>query len=167
MRVVAVDWSGRASGEAEYIWAASVVDGRLQDDLRNGRTREQVSDWLTGLADRGPTVVGLDFGFSFPRWWCEQSNWKTPEAVWRAAAAHAEPWLESPGAPFWGRPGVARNLETERRLRRTEQEVAGPAKSVFQIGGAGAVGTGSIRGMPMLLALAGGGVLGLAVPPSA
>jgi predicted nuclease with RNAse H fold len=39
------------------------------------------------------------------------------------------------------------------RFRRTETKDNKTAKSVFQIGGAGAVGTGSIRGMPHLHAL--------------
>ena len=47
--------------------------------------------------------------------------------------------------------------DAERTFRRTEREVprvAGIApKSVFQVGGAGAVGTGSIRGMPLLARL--------------
>jgi hypothetical protein len=48
--------------------------------------------------------------------------------------------------PFWGRPRLYRHAE------RNEDVVL--PKSVFQIGGAGAVGTGSIRGMPYLLTLA-------------
>ena len=55
--------------------------------------------------------------------------------------------------PFFGREGTAQPSQ-EQLLRRTDAEV--PAiggrspKSVFQIGGAGQVGTGSIRGMPIL-----------------
>ena len=91
-------------------------DRRLVD-LRNGRTSDELVEWLAGGDPR--TVVGLDFAFSFPRC-C---------------------------------PGVRRELPAERTLRRTDRD-AGTAKSVFQVGGAGAVGTGSIRGMPSLLALA-------------
>jgi hypothetical protein len=67
--------------------------------------------------------------------------------------------------PFWGRPGKPNPHPKDRLYRRTEREEGeGVAKSVFQIGGAGAVGTGSIRGMPHLLTLS---ALGFAVWPFA
>jgi hypothetical protein len=87
MQVVAIDWSGRERREGEHLWAAVARDGRL-DDLWNGRTREQVIAWLCELAGEGPLVAGLDFAFSFPRWWCERQGWTTAQQVWRAAAAH-------------------------------------------------------------------------------
>jgi hypothetical protein len=98
--------------------------------------------------------VGLDFAFSFPRWWCERSGWKAANDVWIAAEIEGERWLHEAAWPFWGRPGCRCELHEEERLRCSERRVRGAAKSVFQIGGAGAVGTGSIRGMPMLLRLA-------------
>ena len=57
--------------------------------------------------------------------------------------------------PCWGRPDRhCPETSPEARFRRTELEVPGTAgirpKSVFQIGGAGAVGTGSLRGMRLL-----------------
>src|SRR5207249_2523855 len=64
----------------------------------------------------------------------------------------------SSGLPFWGRKGSGKPAGQE-HFRRTELEVppVGPGairpKSVFQIGGAGAVGTGSIRGMALLARL--------------
>ena len=158
MQVIAIDWSGRATGAAEYIWAATVRDGRLCD-LRNGRAPAELADWLVARsADDGPLVIGLDFAFSFPRWWCEHAGWATAQDAWRATAADGETWLADPPWPFWGRPGMPRDLPGERGLRRTEREVGGAAKSVFQIGGAGSVGTGSIRGMPMLLRIAAAGI---------
>ncbi len=157
MQVIAIDWSGRATHAAEHIWVAIVRDGRLCD-LHNGRGPGEVTEWLLArAADDGPLVVGLDFAFSFPRWWCEQSGWTTVQDAWRASAADGEQWLADPQWPFWGRPGMPRDLPRERGLRRTEREVGGAAKSVFQIGGAGSVGTGSIRGMPTLLRLADAG----------
>jgi hypothetical protein len=66
------------------------------------------------------------------------------ESLWRAEVD-----------PFWGCPG-RRNPHPKARLyRRTERsEDSVRPKSVFQIRGAGTVGTGSIRGMPHLLTLA-------------
>jgi hypothetical protein len=70
-------------------------------------------------------------------------------------AEHGERLLAKCEYPFWGRTGKPNPHAVDRMYRRTDREPgAGATKSVFQIGGAGAVGTGSIRGMPHLLALA-------------
>src|SRR5690606_29646039 len=104
-------------------------------------------------ADRGPLVVGLDFAFSFPAWFVEGQGFSEASELW--AAMHgglAERWLQSCEPPFWGRPGKPKCGEHP-HFRRTEQDYRSrghQAKSVFQIGGAGAVGTGSLRGMPVL-----------------
>jgi hypothetical protein len=153
-RVVAVDWSGRAKRPEESIWTAEVRDGRLVD-LHNGRTGGQVVEWLGGVAEEEPrTVVGFDFAFSFPRWWCEEQGWVSGREVWAAMAKRGEALLAAGQSPFWGRPGRLNTLDAGRLYRRTDREGDGAAKSVFQIGGPGAVGTGSIRGMPHLLTLA-------------
>lgn len=153
MRFVAIDWSGKVKGAEESIWLA-VASDRSLTDLENGMTRERVIDRVISLCEEDPeTVVGFDFAFSFPRWWCEQRGWSEPRHVWSAMVAEGDGLLAGCDAPFWGRPGRQNPNALERRFRRTELEVGG-AKSVFQIGGAGAVGTGSIRGMPHLLTLA-------------
>ena len=58
--------------------------------------------------------------------------------------------------PFWGRPGRPRP-DGPAHLRRTEAALAAVGgirpKSSFQIGGAGSVGTGSVRGFPALARL--------------
>ena len=72
--------------------------------------------------------------------------------MWQLAAREGETWLSDCAPPFWGRPGRPRPSLPE-HLRRAERSlsVGGiSAKSTFQVGGAGAVGTGSIRGMPHL-----------------
>lgn len=155
MRIVAVDWSGRAKGQAESLWRAEVRDGRLIE-LRNGLDRENLVAELLGLREDGlETVIGLDFAFSFPAWWCEERGWSGGEEVWSAIAHEGEDLLEACEDPFWGRPGKRNPHPKARLYRQTERsEDAVRPKSVFQIGGAGAVGTGSIRGMPHLLTLA-------------
>lgn len=155
MKIIAVDWSGKAKGPAEFLWRAEVRDGRLTE-LRNGLDREELIAKLLELGEAEPrTVIGLDFAFSFPEWWCREKGWSGGEDVWSAMGHEGEGLLEGCEDPFWGRPGK-RNLQPRARLyRRTESsEGAVRPKSVFQIGGAGAVGTGSIRGMPHLLTLA-------------
>jgi hypothetical protein len=153
VRVVAVDWSGgRSTGsQRRHIWTAVAEKGALVE-LHGGRTRREVVDRLIEMATASPElVVGLDFAFSFPAWFLRYRLLPTAHDAWRLVATEGESWLAGCRAPFWGRPGVARPT-LEAHLRRTEQAHP-PAKSVFQVGGAGAVGTGSLRGMPHLLEL--------------
>lgn len=154
MTCVAVDWSGRVARAQEAIWIAEVRDGRL-GFLENGRDRAGVIAWLIERARRDPALIaGLDFAFSFPAWWCAERGWRSGDEVWAAMAdGTGERLLTEVRPPFWGRPGMPNPVPPGRRLRRTDREHAPGAKSVFQIGGSGAVGTGSIRGMPHLLTL--------------
>ncbi|MGN6558530.1 MAG: hypothetical protein ACTHLH_11050 [Solirubrobacterales bacterium] len=153
--IVAVDWSGKTKGAAESLWRAEVRGGRLTE-LRNGLSRDELIAGLIELADEEcHMVVGIDFAFSFPMWWCEEKGWSSGEDVWTAMGEQGESLLALCEDPFWGRPGRKNPHPQARLYRHTERSegVARP-KSVFQICGAGAVGTGSIRGMPHLLTLA-------------
>jgi hypothetical protein len=154
MRAIAVDWSGRNGGATEFIWLAEVDNGQLVS-LENGRNREQLIAHLIAATSSHPqAVIGLDFAFSFPSWWCAEQGWHSAPEVWEAMAADGERLLTECLPPFWGRPGTINPNPEERRHRQTELIDAAGAKSVFQIGGAGAVGTGSVRGMPHLRAVA-------------
>ena len=153
MEVVAVDWSGAATGSGTHIWLAHVVDGELVA-LRNGRTRGEVVDDLAALRARTPggLVVGLDFSFSFPAWFLRAQSCATVGELWDTVEQKGEGWLAECASPFWGHPG-RRRPELPAYLRRAEQSISVGGispKSTFQIGGAGAVGTGSVRGMPHL-----------------
>ena len=123
--------------------------------LENGRTPQQIADLLLEEALRNPEfIVGLDFAFSFPALFCQGLNAKNVYEVWDQIAAKGEQLLSDCDPPFWGKPGRKRPSSGE-PFRRTELDIAGNGsgakpKSIFQIGGAGAVGTGSIRGMPVL-----------------
>jgi Protein of unknown function (DUF3253) len=159
-RFVAVDWSGNVTlaGQRRHIYVASWCDGVVT--LQNGRTREGVCDLLLAAAQSTPEiVVGLDFAFSFPAWWLREQHCEDAPALWRRAAKEGERWLHEGRAPFWGRPGQPRptdhHVPAWRGFRETDRamevmDCAIRPKSPFQIGGAGAVGTGSIRGMPIL-----------------
>ena len=151
--------------------------------LESGRTRAEVAAWLMELARETPRmVVGIDMCFSFPEWFVrgELGCASAPE-FWRLVAeTHGERWLlrrtvEDPefDRRFWGkphkRPAEFSGEHLHRMLRATDidckilsqipqEERAARVKgitpkSVFQIGGSGSVGTGSLRGMPMLLRL--------------
>jgi hypothetical protein len=156
-RVIAIDWSGRAHGAAEHIWTAVVEGGRLVA-LDNGRERDEVvADLIATVAPGEHCVIGFDFAFSFPAWYCSRRGWPSGRAVWQAmAGGEAERLLASCEPPFWGRAGTVAQ-RCGRPLRATDAVAGGTPKSVFQIGGAGAVGTGSLRGMPHLAELADAG----------
>jgi len=184
-RVVAVDWSGdqSAAGQRKKIWAGiwtagaggSVDGGRVR--LESGRTREEVGEWLIGMALKTPRmVVGFDFCFSFPKWFVKgELGCGDGPAFWELV--DGERWLaaECADGRFWGKAGTGRDGKRpaefsgerlHRMLRATDIDckiaavipeaeraarVRGIApKSVFQVGGAGSVGTASLRGMPVL-----------------
>jgi hypothetical protein len=156
----AIDWSGSASmaGQRRHIAVASWKRGDVA--LETGFTREEIGDLLVEAAAKEPCmVIGLDFAFSFPAWWVRAQGCADVFALWALAARRGECWLSDGLPPFWGRPGQLRPRDQCAPkwlgFRRTDRflEVADCAirpKSPFQIGGAGAVGTGSVRGMPLL-----------------
>jgi hypothetical protein len=150
-RVVAVDWSGDARAPRRGTRIAEVADGSLVD-VRPGGPALALAEELGTLAAAASLVVGLDFAFGFPEWFArERIGAHVIDDVWAAAERDGEAWLARCEPPFWGRPRRPRPPADPARpqLRRTDHETP-PAKSPFQIGGAGAVGTGSIRGMPLL-----------------
>jgi hypothetical protein len=160
LRFVAVDWSGAKSAaeQRRRIVVADWEGGRIT--ITAGRTREETTAWLIEQAQRAPSmVVGLDFSFSFPEWFVRQCGAATIEGFWEFASENAERWLHRCEGPFWGR--AAKRCPADHRgplfrgYRQCERnETAGwQAKSTFQIGGAGAVGTASLRGMQTLIAL--------------
>ena len=152
---IAIDWSGDATerGQRARIVAAIVREGRVVE-VSAGRTRAEVAQWLAAKATAGaPLLVGLDFSFSLPEWFAREHDCGTIEAVWALVAERGEEWLHACAPPFWGRPGIRCEIETAARYRECEHELRAQRrqpKSIFQIGGAGAVGTGSLRGIPWL-----------------
>ena len=155
-RVIAIDWSGDKTRAASKIWLAEIRDGRLTR-LESGRNREEIATHLICEASADPDfVVGLDFAFSFPRWYAEKLGATCGEELWKLVSDEGEEWLRNCESPFWGKAGKKLPNLPE-HFRVTEQQAfqvkgANP-KSVFQIGGGGAVGTGSIRGIPYLTTL--------------
>ena len=165
-RVLAVDWSGDRRAPQRRIWVAEARAGELVA-LTGGLDREAA---IAHVVAAGEVVVGLDFAFSFPAWFVRGLGCASVEALWVRVARDGEAWLSACAPPFWGRPGrrrPARGPEAP-ELRASELALAGRGdagaaggagahgirpKSTFQIGGAGAVGTGSIRGIPLLLEL--------------
>jgi hypothetical protein len=155
VRVVAVDWSGAAQGARSHIWLAEAAEPGQLVRVQSGRDRDELAAHLLSLEPSA--VIGLDFAFSFPAWFLTQLGVASGPELWAHVAQRGEDWLAVCEPPFWGRRGHQRRPGAQSEFRRTELAVPRTAgvrpKSVFQVGGAGAVGTGSLRGMPMLLRL--------------
>ncbi len=145
-RIIAIDWSGAVTGAAKKIWLAEARGGDIVR-LESGRTRAGVTEHLIALkAESERLVVGLDFAFSLPEWFLRQRSFASAPLLWqRLAAGAADRWLAACEPPFWGKPGCPKPPLVESGHRLTDTSMK--AKSVFQVGGAGAVGTGSLRGM--------------------
>jgi hypothetical protein len=144
-RILAVDWSGARTGAQRAIWLAEALDGRLVR-LEGGRGREELVAHLLEESERDPELVaGLDFAFSLPEWFLRARSIDDVWNAWDLVSCEAEAWLRDPQPPFWR----ARKPPGD-GLRRTERECDGRPKSVFQLVGAGQVGTGSLRGIPFL-----------------
>jgi len=170
--VIAIDWSGsqKESDQRKKIWACTArVEGgsAVIEALECGRSRDQVADWLASLrAERGSIAVGLDFAFSFPAGFhghegvAEPLSGKSWAEFLDYADNHADEILASCPTPFWGHTGRKRpddetfgRFSDGQRLRVTDRmlgERSNRPKEIFQIGGAGSVGTGSLRGMQIL-----------------
>ncbi|MCU0625768.1 MAG: DUF429 domain-containing protein [Gemmatimonadaceae bacterium] len=165
--VVAVDWSGarEEATQRARIRLAVVHDGVLVQ-LVAGVTRAEAVTRVLSLADaHGALAIGLDFAFGVPAWYARGAlHCDEGPALWAALARRCESLLACE-RPFWGRPGVPRWPELDDPLRAyrateraTRDRFAVQPKSVFQVGGAGAVGTATLRGMSALLALRAAGV---------
>ncbi|MCC7054720.1 MAG: hypothetical protein IT355_15720 [Gemmatimonadaceae bacterium] len=153
MECIAVDWSGAATGAAQHIWVARATGGVLHALYPPGSRAAVLQFLLDRRLESAPCVVGLDFAFAFPAWFAAERGWRDGPAQWAAVRDDGERWLRDCAPPFWGRPGRPRPHAAPDGLRDCERRQVPGARSVFQIGGAGSVGTGSIRGMPMLLTL--------------
>jgi hypothetical protein len=156
MRVIAIDWSGDTHAARNHIWLAEAHPPCSLVRLECGRDRAELGSHLETLPPQD-LVIGFDFAFSFPAWFVSQLGLCSAADLWAHVAEHGEAWLLHCEPPFWGRPGKPRPPQARPALRQTDQTVPrtnGIApKSIFQVGGAGAVGTGSLRGMPILHAL--------------
>ncbi len=181
-----------AAGQRRHIWAGVWTEGargKASVRLEAGRTRAEVAEWLIEMARETPRmVVGFDFCFSFPAWFVrDEHGVRSAPEFWKRVVddGHAERWLAS-GAEdvrFWGkphkRPAEFSGEFLHRMLRATDIDCKIAAlipeaerqarvrgitpKSVFQVGGAGSVGTASLRGFAVLLRLRETGVSGVAV----
>ena len=175
-----VDAAGQRRHIWAGVWTRSAA-GKITVELEAGRTREEMGEWLLALARKTPRmVVGIDLCFSFPAWFLREQGCADLLDFWRlVAGGKGEAWLSREAVErdlrFWGKPHkrpaffggegfrtmfrhadwdnkVAQALEGGDPERAAKMKGITP-KSPFQIGGSGSVGTGSLRGIPMLLRL--------------
>ena len=155
-RVIAVDWSGDRRSEdsigAGTLWLAEVDDGVLSHLAPTSR-RGAVGHVLRCAAADPDLVVGLDVAFSYPAWFLRSLAMTSVAELW----AGMDRSLSSQ-PPFWGWKGSRKPPPDPLRplLRRTDAALP-PAKSPFQVAGAGAVGTGTLAAFAHLAALADAG----------
>jgi hypothetical protein len=137
--VIAVDWSG--AHRPKGIWLAAVREGEVVES-RPLPSRETAIEAV--IEAPPPVVAGFDFSFSVPEWFAHELGCHTIDDVWASAARDGDAWLR-PTPPFWT---TTCNVVAERRLRRCEARLG--ATSLFALVGAGQVGKGAVRGMPLL-----------------
>ncbi|AXC13385.1 putative molybdopterin biosynthesis related methylmutase domain / Molybdopterin biosynthesis protein MoeA [Acidisarcina polymorpha] len=160
-RIIVVDWSGdrTISNQRKKIWIADWSENNVS--LTSGRTRDETAEYLVAAAVDTPNLIaGLDFAFSFPAWFVRMQGCERAEEFWALVAnGKGEEWLSQANAFCWGRKGSRRpdhhRAPAWQGFRQTDRKFNGQLngiqpKSPFQIGGAGAVGTGSLRGIPIL-----------------
>jgi hypothetical protein len=91
--VIAIDWSGRARGEADHLWLAEAGPDGLVRLEGGARRREELVGHLLSLSGE-PVVVGLDFAFSFPAWYVRERGWTAVREVWSAIVDEGELLLD-------------------------------------------------------------------------
>jgi hypothetical protein len=167
-RYLAIDWSGALDPayQRKGIWIADLWLNDLNLDtlpqpptLRSGESRVAVEALLIKIAQQTPaTIAGIDFSFSYPQAFLHQLGCRSALELWDHITREGENWLTTPHPCFWGRGKGSRRPDGHlapdwRGYRQTELQARSGndlPRSSFQIGGAGAVGTGSLRGIPML-----------------
>jgi hypothetical protein len=183
-RVIVVDWSGRGApspaGESkDAIWIGVCQDGGETQTYH--RTRASAALWLErAIGEGGGQLVGFDFPMGYPSGLaCRLTGQDSARALhgWLAdrivdapdntnnrfdVAAGINRQLGGRG-PFWGcpvdRPHLSRLKAVDfpalglAEKRRVELENP-PAKSVWQLLGAGSVGSQALLGIPVIDRLA-------------
>ena len=167
--VVAVDWSGRRAGERR-----APLDGRGRRRRAGPASRpaapvsEVVDELVARVADdrdrRGRASTSRSRS---PAWFLDARGYRDGRRAVGGRRRRRRRWLARVRSRRSGAGPAGRRPIGPQQLRRTEATIAAVGgirpKSTFQIGGAGSVGTGSVRGFPVLARLRAGGLRDLAV----
>ena len=170
-------WAGVWTRKPGTLTSGSITleGGRSRDEL--------TAWLLSLARETPSMVVGIDCCFSYPAWFLTEHHCATVFEFWQhVAAGHGERWLarDCPDARFWGSRGSLRTgkrplefcgdqLHTSMRQTDMDNKILPfaeggdpdraakmrgiTAKSPFQIGGSGSVGTGTLRAIPHILHL--------------
>lgn len=165
--VIGVKWSGAAKSRdaARAIKIAVIVDDVAR--IEEGHDREAATAFIDALGDNSErALVGMDFGFGLPQWYMESEGYESALDVWAELAGmetfygRDTQWPRAfLGYPYWGpqirrKPAIPHARGWYRGTERTVRETTGVlGYSVFQLSGAGSVGSQSVRGVGRLLEL--------------
>ena len=158
---VGIDWSGdRRAADRPHtkLWWAEADDAGVLVRLEPS-SRRAVRDELLARRSEPGLVVGIDAGFGYPAWFVEALGCEHGTEVW-ARAGEVAAWAAARRPPFWGWAGSRRPLDVE-LMRHTEalaRQEGLVTRSVFQVGGPGSVGTGTIAVLDLLAELHQAGV---------
>jgi molybdopterin molybdotransferase len=174
--VLVVDWSARTTPaplapSPDAIWhCLRTSEG---EKVQYCRTRVEAERQIREILSNTPgrVLAGFDFNFSYPSWFLEKLNlrwhdlWAMLEREIGDGADHNNRFevaaslnRRTSGAalPFWGGPREAPHLRLRKPAANIQQfrrcELAQPRqpKSAFQLSGAGAVGSQTLLGIPVL-----------------
>jgi len=161
MRTIGIDYSGAQTAEDELtglrIYQAD-DDARpvevVPPNLRRYWSRRGIAEWLVEqLAEDGPTLVGIDHGFSFPLAYFEAHGLPLD---WPAFLDDFQRHWPTDNASMYVdfiREGVCGNgaaRQGDPRWRRLTEIRAGGAKSVFHFDVPGSVAKSTHAGIPWL-----------------
>ncbi|AUB84079.1 hypothetical protein [Candidatus Thiodictyon syntrophicum] len=163
-RYIGIDYSGAATPRSSLKGLRVYQAGRATPpeevlpppSPRKYWTRRGIAEWLVErLAEDGPTLVGIDHGFSFPLRYFEahglpldwpafladfQRHWPTDQDIYVDFVRH-------------GDVGTGAERMGNSRWRRLTEVRAGTAKSVFHFDVQGSVAKSTHAGLPWLLYL--------------
>jgi precorrin-8X/cobalt-precorrin-8 methylmutase len=179
-RYVVVDWSASSTPTTgkDSIWSCVFDPATGRHDLENHPTRRRARAHLIDVlrGDRGRVLIGFDFPYGFPRGFAEAAQLDGPtrwQAAWQhlrfeVAAALNATISDGPG-PFWGTsadrhvtphlsrtkaPGFPHAQLAEFRANEMATRATGRYPfSVWQLTGAGSVGSQAMTGIPVLSAV--------------
>jgi hypothetical protein len=146
---IAIDWSGAKAKEGKKkLFLAVATNGKLTH--LDSYSRSSAIDEVIKRKEES-VVVGIDFAFSFPLSFLTERGIEFVGDAWEFVNHHGEALLSTCPDPFFGRNGKKRSAHYA-RFRNTEIHLppGHQPKSIFQLVGAGHVGTGSLRGMSFL-----------------
>ena len=162
IRTIGIDYSGAETAEASLkgLRVYQTLCDRAPEEVlpppgpKKYWTRRGLAEWLISTLDgTGPTIVGIDHGFSFPIRYFErhglEHDWPTFLddfcAHWPTDGKHTYVDFVRDGSV-----GTGAERQGERHWRRLTEEATGSAKSVFHFDVQGSVAKSTHAGIPWL-----------------